>query len=54
MASLREIKISASPDLSTNASLYDLEKQVMGERGLTDVLTFDKDFSAAGFTVTTS
>ena len=27
MASLREIRISASPDLSTNANLYDLEKQ---------------------------
>jgi len=27
---------------------------VMGERGLTDVLTFDKDFSAAGFSVVTS
>ena len=27
MASLREIKISASPDLSTKANLYDLEKQ---------------------------
>ncbi len=27
---------------------------VMGERGLTDVLTFDRDFSAAGFTVLTS
>jgi len=24
---------------------------VMGERGLTDVLTFDADFAAAGFTV---
>ena len=27
MASLREIKISASPDLTTRANLYDLEKQ---------------------------
>ena len=27
MASLREIKLSASPDLSTKANLYDLEKQ---------------------------
>jgi hypothetical protein len=27
MASLREIKISASPNLSTKANLYDLEKQ---------------------------
>ena len=27
MASLRAIKISASPDLSTKANLYDLEKQ---------------------------
>jgi uncharacterized protein len=27
---------------------------VMGERGLTDVLTFDRDFSAAGFSVITS
>ena len=27
MASLRDIKISASPDLSTKANLYDLEKQ---------------------------
>ena len=27
---------------------------VMGERGLTDVLTFDGDFSAAGFIVVTS
>ena len=27
MASLREIKISASPDLSTKANLYDLETQ---------------------------
>ncbi len=27
---------------------------VMGERGLTDVLTFDEDFSAAGFTVVTN
>lgn len=27
---------------------------VMGERGITDVLTFDGDFSAAGFTVVTT
>ena len=27
---------------------------VMGERGLTDVLTFDGDFSASGFTVITN
>ena len=27
MASLREIKISASPDLSSKANLYDLETQ---------------------------
>ena len=27
---------------------------VMGERGLTEVLTFDTDFAAAGFTVVTN
>ncbi len=31
-----------------------LSFMVMGERGLTDVLTFDGDFSAAGFTVVTT
>jgi hypothetical protein len=30
MAKLRQIKISASPDLSTNANLYDLEEQDAG------------------------
>ena len=30
MAKLREIKISASPDFSTNANLYDLEKEDAG------------------------
>ena len=30
MAKLREIKISASPDFSINANLYDLEKEDAG------------------------
>jgi hypothetical protein len=30
MAKLRQIKISASPDFSTNVNLYDLDKQDAG------------------------
>ncbi len=30
MAKLRQIRISASPDFSTNANLYDLDKQDAG------------------------